>query len=305
MTKYLRILVPLGSALSVLFFLASILLALIFWFFISVPDAKDLKGCVTTQMYGLSLCPGSKGYAKLSQISPHLKNAVVASEDAAFWDHGGIDWNELKQSIETNLKKGRLARGGSTITQQLAKNVYLTSEKSLLRKIREAIIALRIERLYSKELILERYLNVVEFDKDVYGASAAAKHYFNKTASALTVAESAWLAFLLPNPKKYSASFHKSKLTLFTLRQITEIINRLYRFKKITDAQRDLALYDAKALFGGVSGESKELEEEFLRDSEDAESDNESGDEVLYLEEPASEKPASDKSADEESADTI
>lgn len=236
------------------------------WFFISIPDAKDLKDCLTTQMYSVPLCKNDSNYVQLKSISTHLRNAVVASEDAAFWDHQGLDWVELRRSFETNLEKGRMARGGSTITQQLAKNVYLSPEKSLLRKIREAVIAIRIERQYDKNFILEKYLNVVEFDAGVYGVKRAAQHYFGTTPAGLSIAQSAWLAFLLPSPKKYSVSFHKNKLTPFAFRQMKEIIERLARFKRITDDQKVAAIREARAFFGGLSGESKELEEEFDRD---------------------------------------
>lgn len=237
--------------------------AAVLLFFVTIPSAKDLKGCLTATMHEVSLCPGGPNYARLPQISKFLQNAVIVSEDAAFWDHDGIDWEELRRSFETNLEKGRWARGGSTLTQQLAKNVYLNGEKSLLRKFREFVIALRIEKRYSKQEILERYLNVVEFDRGVYGAKAAAKHYFGKTPDRLSVAESAWLAFLLPNPKNYSISFHKSRLTKFALRQMKEIIHRLLRFKRISQAEHDAAVREASAFFGGVSGESLELVEEF------------------------------------------
>jgi monofunctional glycosyltransferase len=216
-------------------------------------------------MYEVHLCKDDASYVPLKQISPYARNSVIVSEDSSFWDHKGIDWVEMRKSFETNLEKGRMARGGSTITQQLAKNVYLSSEKSLLRKIREAVIAIRIERRYDKNLILEKYLNVVEFDKDVYGIKSAARHYFDVAPSQLSIAQSAWLAFLLPNPKKYSVSFHKNKLTPFAFKQMREIINRLWRFKRISEEEKKIAIRDARSFFGGLSGESKELEEEFDR----------------------------------------
>lgn len=233
--------------------------------FLTIPTARNLDECLTTTMYRLRLCRGEKNYVTLNQISPFLQNAVVVSEDGAFWEHEGIDWVELKKSFETNLEKGRFVRGGSTITQQLAKNVYLSPEKSLWRKIKEAIIAIRIERRYSKQLILEKYLNVVEFDKGVYGVKQAARHYFDKAPANLTIAESAWLAFLLPNPRKYSASFHREKLSPFALRQMTEIINRLARYKKVSEENRWAAIGEARSLFGGTQGTENEIYEEFVQ----------------------------------------
>lgn len=247
------------------------------WFFISIPDGADLKGCLTTQMYEVHLCPTDATYAPLKQIAPAMRNAVIVSEDAAFWDHKGIDWVELRKSFEKNMEKGRIARGGSTITQQLAKNVYLSAEKSLLRKIREAVIAIRLEKRYDKNFLLEKYLNVVEFDKDIYGVKKAADHYFGVSPANLSIAQSAWLAFLLPNPKKYSVSYHKNKLTPFAFKQMSEIIDRLYRFKRITEEQKIAAIREARAFFGGLSGESRELEEEFDRGDGESEEESDSG----------------------------
>lgn len=267
--SFMRKAAPFGWFLMSVLCLGVTLIAAAAWFFVAIPDASDLDNCITAQMFEIPLCRTGGSYAPINSISPNMKNAVIASEDSAFWDHEGIDFNELKKSFETNMEKGRMARGGSTITQQLAKNVYLSGDKSLLRKIREAVIAIRIERLYDKNLILEKYLNVVEFDEGVYGVKQAAQHYFSVSPSSLSVAQSAWLAFLLPNPKKYSASFHKNKLTPFAYRQMRTIIHRLWRFKKISEDEKISATREAKSFFGGISGDSRELEEEFERGSEE------------------------------------
>ena len=245
-----RNLAPLAWLIVIFLSVAAAVVLVVSLFLVLTPDGSDLKGCVKTTMFEVDLCPRSKTYTPLGQISPVLRQAVIVSEDSGFWDHHGIDWNELKASFETNLKQGRFARGGSTLTQQLAKNVYLSGEKSVIRKIREAIIALRIERLYSKEFILEKYLNVVQFGKDVYGVKAASQYYFNKTPSDLTIAQSAWLAFLLPNPEKYSVSFHKAKLTPFAKRQMRVIVDRLARFKRISESERQTASSEVARLFG-------------------------------------------------------
>jgi monofunctional biosynthetic peptidoglycan transglycosylase len=218
-----------------------------------IPNGGDLKTCITTELYKVRLCPDSPDYAKLNQISAHAKHAIVFSEDAAFWDHQGIDWDELQKSFEANLEKGRFARGGSTITQQLAKNVYLSAEKSLWRKAREAIIALRIERLYEKSFILERYLNVVEFGEGLYGIKPAAQFYFRKSPAELSIAESAFLAFLLPSPKRYAASFRQKQLSTFARKQTHEIVDRLHRFKKISEEEKVQAWMELDSLFGGQS----------------------------------------------------
>jgi monofunctional glycosyltransferase len=124
-------------------------------------------------------------WVRYDRISSTLKRAVLVAEDARFWRHEGVDYHELRESIETNLERGRLARGGSTITQQLAKNLYLSPARNPLRKLRELIIARRLEAALTKRRILELYLNVVEWGDGIYGAEAAARAYFRKPASAL------------------------------------------------------------------------------------------------------------------------
>jgi monofunctional biosynthetic peptidoglycan transglycosylase len=142
-------------------------------------------------------------WVPLSQISPHLRHAVVAAEDASFFTHEGFDWEGIREAAKYNLEAGELKRGGSTITQQLAKNLYLSSERSLFRKAREALITRSLERHLTKKRILELYLNVAEWGRGVYGAEAAARHHFGKSASDLTTDEAAWLAAILPSPRRY------------------------------------------------------------------------------------------------------
>ena len=140
-------------------------------------------------------------WVSYERISPYLKRAVLVSEDSAFWQHGGVDLEQLKESMEANLEKGRLARGGSTITQQLAKNLYLSPSRNPIRKLRELIIARRLEAALSKRRILELYLNVVEWGDGIYGAEAASRAYFHKPAAALSSSESALLAGALVNAR--------------------------------------------------------------------------------------------------------
>jgi monofunctional glycosyltransferase len=142
-------------------------------------------------------------WVSLSLISPHLPRAVIAAEDASFFIHEGFDWEGIKGAAIHNLEAGDMKRGGSTITQQLAKNLYLSSERSLLRKAREAMITRSLEHRLTKERILELYLNVAEWGRGVYGAEAAARHHFEKSAAELTVEEAAWLAAILPSPQRY------------------------------------------------------------------------------------------------------
>ena len=135
------------------------------------------------------------------RISAALKRAVLVAEDDAFWQHEGVDLDQIKESIERDLERGRMVRGGSTITQQLAKNLYLSPSRNPIRKLRELIIARRLEAALTKRRILEIYLNVVEWGDGIYGADAAARAYFHKRASQLGPAESALLAGALVNPR--------------------------------------------------------------------------------------------------------
>jgi monofunctional biosynthetic peptidoglycan transglycosylase len=138
-----------------------------------------------------------------ASISDNLKRAVVASEDANFTDHDGVDWDALEKAYARNNTKHKVVGGGSTITQQLAKNLFLSGSRNYLRKGQEMIIAFMLETVMSKERILELYLNVVEMGRGVFGAEAAARHYFNTTAARLDPAQAARLAVMLPNPRFY------------------------------------------------------------------------------------------------------
>lgn len=137
------------------------------------------------------------------RISAHLKRAVVAAEDAKFVDHEGFDWDGIQKALEKNETKGKVVAGGSTISQQLAKNLFLSGSRSWLRKGEEAIITWMLETTMSKRRILEIYLNVAEWGNGVFGAEAAARHYFGISAGALNAEQSAWLAAILPAPRRY------------------------------------------------------------------------------------------------------
>jgi monofunctional biosynthetic peptidoglycan transglycosylase len=140
-------------------------------------------------------------WASYARISQHLKRAVLVAEDGAFWTHEGVDYDQLKESIEANIERMEFARGGSTITQQLAKNLYLSPSKNPIRKLRELLIARQLETELSKPRILELYLNVIEWGDGIYGAEAAARTYFHKSAADLSAQESALLAGAIVNPR--------------------------------------------------------------------------------------------------------
>jgi monofunctional biosynthetic peptidoglycan transglycosylase len=148
-------------------------------------------------------------YGRLSQ---DLKRAVLVAEDDAFWQHDGIDFEQLQQSLQLDWARGRLVRGGSTITQQLAKNLYLSPSKDPVRKLRELIIARRLEAELKKSRILELYLNVIEWGDGVYGAEAAARTYFHTSAASLGPAESAWLAAAIVSPRTANPSRPSARL---------------------------------------------------------------------------------------------
>jgi monofunctional biosynthetic peptidoglycan transglycosylase len=142
-------------------------------------------------------------FVPYERISSNLKRAMVAAEDAHFVDHEGFDWEGIQLAIEKNQKKGKIVAGGSTITQQLAKNLFLSPTRSWFRKAQEAVITLMLEAMLDKRRILELYLNVIEWGNGVFGAEAAAQRYFATSAAELNAAQSARLAAMAPNPRFY------------------------------------------------------------------------------------------------------
>ena len=142
-----------------------------------------------------------QSWLPIRRMSKHLIHAVIASEDQKFFGHEGVDWDAMQKALETDRKAGRFARGGSTITQQLAKNLYFTTGRSVVRKMREIVVARWLEESLDKKRILEIYLNVIEWGDGVYGAQAAAQRYYGKPASALDEVEAAGLAAMIPNPR--------------------------------------------------------------------------------------------------------
>lgn len=157
------------------------------------------------------------------RIAPSLKRAVVAAEDARFLDHEGFDWEMIQKAIEKNEKRGRVVAGASTLSQQLAKNLFLSGERSWLRKGQEAIITWMLETVLTKRRILELYLNVAEWGEGVFGADAAARHHFGISAAALSPEQAAWLAAILPSPRRYD----HGRLTPYLAGRIDTILARM------------------------------------------------------------------------------
>ena len=142
-------------------------------------------------------------WASYARISDELKRAAIVAEDAKFSEHDGFDWEGIQKAMEKNQRRGRVVAGGSTISQQLAKNLFLSGEKNLWRKAQEAVITAMLEMMMDKERILEIYLNIAEWGEGVFGAEAAARHYYNVGAAALTAEQAAHLAAMLPRPLYY------------------------------------------------------------------------------------------------------
>jgi monofunctional biosynthetic peptidoglycan transglycosylase len=142
-------------------------------------------------------------WVEYQRISPNLKRAVIAAEDAKFVDHEGFDWDGIQRALERNQKRGKVVAGGSTISQQLAKNLFLSGERSVIRKGQEALITIMLEAVMEKRRILEIYLNVAEWGEGIFGAEAAARHYYGTSAARLSADQAARLAAMLPRPRYY------------------------------------------------------------------------------------------------------
>jgi monofunctional biosynthetic peptidoglycan transglycosylase len=158
------------------------------------------------------------------RISLHLKQAVIAAEDAKFADHSGFDWDAMQEAHKQNVRQGEIVRGASTITQQLAKNLFLSGERTWWRKAQEAAITVMLETILPKRRILEIYLNVAEWGDGVYGAEAAAHYHFKVPASALTPAEAARLAAMLPSPRSYPPG----RDTLYLQQRSADILSHMH-----------------------------------------------------------------------------
>jgi monofunctional glycosyltransferase len=172
------------------------------------------------------------------RISPLLRRAVLTAEDAAFYQHGGLDWTELKAAARRDLEAHRVVRGGSTITQQLAKNLYLGDQRTLTRKLTEVFVALRMERALSKRRIFELYLNLIEWGDGVFGVEAAARHYFGTSAAALSPRQATLLAAVIINPRRFSVLAPPRRIE----RRVRMIAGRMHRRGALDDAQYAQAL---------------------------------------------------------------
>ncbi len=205
--KKIVLLVFLGLMAALALFIA--------YFFLTMPDVSSLvkENPKTTAMIELRKKEAKEEgkplkirqfWVSYNAIPRLLKQTVIASEDAAFYQHDGIDYFELKEAIKKNMKEGKKSRGGSTITQQLAKNLYLSTEKSYYRKLKELFIARKLEKHLTKDRIFHIYLNVIEFGPGIFGVEAASRYYFGKSVGRLSLQEIVRLVSVIPKPLKVS-----------------------------------------------------------------------------------------------------
>jgi monofunctional biosynthetic peptidoglycan transglycosylase len=191
---------------------AALAFAVAAYVYLTLPDVRPLRTANPGTTAFIELRAGeaaargekprrNQRWAAYNRISPSLKRAVLVAEDSAFWQHDGIDYQQLRESVEVNLERMEFARGASTITQQLAKNLYLSPSKNPLRKLRELLITRRLEAELSKQRIFEIYLNVIEWGDGIYGVEAAARAYFGTSAGQLDARQSALLAGAIVNAR--------------------------------------------------------------------------------------------------------
>ena len=220
---------------SFLIFNSLLLISGLVIFYQKLPHKESFNSCFTTSMYELKICKNSNDYVDIKNVNSNLIKSILISEDSLFYQHKGFDWKSIKNNFDETIKTKKIKKGGSTITQQLVKNIYFKGEKTISRKILEAIYTAKIETELSKVEILELYLNIIEFGPDIFGIKKASEYYFQKSPKDLTLVESAFLAMLLPNPTKNSSSFRKKELTSFAYFRIEKIITDLYNFKYISE----------------------------------------------------------------------
>jgi monofunctional biosynthetic peptidoglycan transglycosylase len=223
------------SGLALITFCAALL-----WSFArSLPDVRPLAdpqynmpitvGNKNGTDISLTLGPRNPQWTPLSQIPPILQKAVIVAEDDTFYRHKGFNFAAIRDALWEDIKKWKPVRGGSTITQQLAKNLYLSSEKSLVRKLKEATIAWKLERHVSKNRILELYLNIIEWGPGIYGVQAASWHYFRKSPDELNFFECVLLACIIPSPQRYNPVRYSERAlerykTVLSLMHISKVI---------------------------------------------------------------------------------
>ena len=196
-----------------------------------------------------SVGPGNPSWTSLDTIPAHLRNAVLAGEDFSFYSHNGVDWFEVKESVRKNLQLRQFARGASTITQQLAKNLFLSRDKTVTRKIRELILARRLEKTLTKDRILELYLNVVELGEMVYGTGQGSLYHFGKDTTQISLRESAFLAAMLPGPRVFDPEHHMDRV----MNRSDHILSVMLKGRMISEDEYVAALAEIPMSGGALS----------------------------------------------------
>lgn len=232
--------------------------------FAGFPDAEEIKNFQPTTTVDPQRLHWNKRttdsiriWTPLKRISPYLQKAVIISEDDVFYQHNGINYETMKEAFRVNWEKGRYVRGASTLTMQLARNAFLHKRKTLLRKVRELLLARRLEDHLSKTRILELYLNIVEWGEGIYGAEAASRYYFGKSAASLNLSEATLLASMLPNPK----IFNPFKRLKSVQKMQSRVVWLLENAREITPAQAQGAL-TGFTLRGGIAPQETVTAEE-------------------------------------------
>lgn len=219
---------------------------------LGIPDVNVLKTKYPTVLYNKVSEDSDKPEAVVilqktkpahwtdfSAVSRDAWGAILVSEDWAFYQHKGYDPKQIEEALKEAVEDGHRLRGASTITQQVARNVFLDQDRNLMRKVKELFIAVRMEKALTKKKILEIYLNIAEFGEGLYGIGPAARFYFGKAPADLTAKEGAFLAMLLPSPKRYSQSFRAKKLTEYARDTINSILDKMVQAKYLNESQRD------------------------------------------------------------------
>jgi len=225
---------------------------------VTTPDVKLWKSKHPQKTAYMEFRDKDKNYVKirnkvfykwipLSQVPDLMQKTIIVSEDAAFWSHEGIDWYEIRESLKKNIREGGFLRGGSTITQQVARNLYLTPEKNVGRKIKEWVITRELEKSLKKSEILELYLNIAEWGYNIFGINAAAQYYFQKSPQDLRLDEMIRLAAVLPNP----LGMRPNQVKRSVLWRSKVILERLKKFEFIDAVQYEETLAELNRLYSG------------------------------------------------------
>ncbi len=233
----------------------------------NVPDFTEMRNKVTVpiklankEKSEKEMGPKAKGWVSISQLSNHVLMAVIASEDTSFFSHKGVDYHELKEAIKKDWEEKKWARGGSTLTQQVVKNVYLGRQKTLWRKFKEFFWAGEMEKVLSKSEILNFYVNMAEWAPGLYGIRDASEHYFHIHPSQITAKQAAFLAMLLPSPIKYHSYYQKKQLSPWATKRVGQILRVMNRMGFLDDVAYQEAL--AEKLWGVAGGMNSQVAED-------------------------------------------